>query len=351
MLQPDFARFYRALKREEPDRVPLAELHVDREVKEAFLGRPILSVKDEIDFWHGAGYDYVPLPYGSREEETIIGSTGVKSTVPTFYSEGGHEVGWAAEGEGVIADEKDFEAYPWDKLRWFDSATLEEASRYLPEGMKIIVYSGRIFSRVWMMMGFRNFCYALRDNPSLVARMFEINGQITYEGFERAIEFEKVGGIWVRDDIAYAEALMISPEWYRRFLFPWYKEIGQVCKKRDLLFIYHSDGNLYEVIEDIIDIGFDAIHPVEPKAMDIRKLKREFGDRLSFIGNIDLGYTLTLGTPQEVESEVKERIRDIAPGGGYCVGSSNSVTYYVPLENYEAMRRATLQYGKYPIRI
>ena len=68
MTQPDFNRFYLALKRQEPDRVPLAELHVDREVKEAFLGRPICNVKDEIDFWHEAGYDYVPLSSAMRKK-------------------------------------------------------------------------------------------------------------------------------------------------------------------------------------------------------------------------------------------------------------------------------------------
>jgi uroporphyrinogen decarboxylase len=85
--------------------------------------------------------------------------------------------------------------------------------------------------------------------------------------------------------------------------------------------------------------------------MDIRKVKREYGKRLCLMGNLDLGYTLTRGTPAEVEAEVKERIRTIAPGGGYCLGSSNSVTEYVPLANYNAMREAAFKYGKYPIRI
>jgi len=85
--------------------------------------------------------------------------------------------------------------------------------------------------------------------------------------------------------------------------------------------------------------------------MDIVEVKRRYAGRLCVIGNIDLGYTLTRGTPAEVEAEVRERIRTLAPGGGYCVSSSNSVTEYVPLENYKAMLAATLRYGTYPIRI
>ena len=105
------------------------------------------------------------------------------------------------------------------------------------------------------------------------------------------------------------------------------------------------------MLPDIVDCGFTALHPIEPKAMDIDWVKREYGRRLCLIGNIDLGYTLTRGTPAEVDAEVKERIRTVAPGGGYCVGSSNSVTDYVPLENYNAMREAAFRYGRYPISL
>ncbi|MDO8686270.1 MAG: uroporphyrinogen decarboxylase family protein, partial [Clostridiales bacterium] len=90
---------------------------------------------------------------------------------------------------------------------------------------------------------------------------------------------------------------------------------------------------------------------VEPMSMDINELKEIYGKRLCFWGNIDLGYTLTQGTPREVKSEVRERIRKLAPGGGYCVGTSNSVTNYVPLDNYKAMIEATFEYGRYPIRL
>jgi uroporphyrinogen decarboxylase len=85
--------------------------------------------------------------------------------------------------------------------------------------------------------------------------------------------------------------------------------------------------------------------------MDIVGLKKQVEGRLGLLGNIDLSYTLTRGTPQEVEAEVKKRIRDLAPGGGYCLSSANSIPDYVPLENYLAMRDAWLKYGRYPIQL
>ena len=102
-------------------------------------------------------------------------------------------------------------------------------------------------------------------------------------------------------------------------------------------------------MDDIIDCGFDGLNPIEPKAMDINEVKRQYGDRITIIGNIDLGYTLTRGTPEEVRDEVRQRIHDLAPGGGYAVASSNSVPEYVPLANFSAMRDATLEFGRYPI--
>ena len=117
-----------------------------------------------------------------------------------------------------------------------------------------------------------------------------------------------------------------------------------------LPYALHCDGRYWPIVDDLIECGYNALHPCEPAGMDIVELKRRYGGRLCLCGNINLDSTLTRGTPQDVEEEVKLRIRTVAPGGGYCCGSSNSVTEYVPLENYLAMLDATKKYGKYPIQ-
>jgi uroporphyrinogen decarboxylase len=103
-------------------------------------------------------------------------------------------------------------------------------------------------------------------------------------------------------------------------------------------------------LPDLIDCGFNAIHPVEPKAMDSSALKARYGGKLALLGNIEIGEILTLGTPEMVAEEVRQRIRALAPGGGYAVGSSNTVAHYVRLENFKAMVQATRRYGQYPIQ-
>jgi 5-methyltetrahydrofolate--homocysteine methyltransferase len=104
-------------------------------------------------------------------------------------------------------------------------------------------------------------------------------------------------------------------------------------------------------MDDLIDIGYQAFNPIQPNAMDIMEVKRRWGHKLCLIGNINLDSTLTIGTPEDVKAEVYERIRTIAPGGGYMVASSNSITDYVPLENMKAMLSATYEYGSYPINL
>jgi len=159
-----------------------------------------------------------------------------------------------------------------------------------------------------------------------------------------------VGALWYTDDLAFKTGLLVSPEVFRQHLFPWMKRIGQTCAERNMPFLYHSDGRLDDVMEDLLDCGIDALHPIEPQAMDIRKLKKDYGHRLCLIGNLDLEYTLTRGTPGEVAEQTRALIRDIGPGGGYCVGSSNSIPSYVPVENYRAMVETTLTCGSYPLK-
>jgi len=153
------------------------------------------------------------------------------------------------------------------------------------------------------------------------------------------------------DDICMTEGPLFSPTWLRRHLFPWYRQIAEIARAHDLPMIFHSDGDIRPVIPDLIEMGFHALHPIEPKAMDIVELKRTYGGRLCLCGNIDLCYTLPRGTPEEVRAEVRQRIKDCGPRGGYCLGSANSVPEYVPLQNYLAMLDAWWDFGRYPLAL
>jgi len=347
---PDYRRLLKAMRYEVPDRVPLAEVAVDRPLKDAVLGRPVRDVASDVEFWHRAGYDYIYLR-AMYEYPHVISLVGVGTSIAD-------EASAAQQGEtvdilqdGVIQTFADFEQYPWPDPQTISHANLTEAAGLLPAGMGIITGVGGIFTRCWMLMGFERFSYALYENPELVRRLFDRVGSIQCAVLRKLVRMDRVFAVWYGDDLAYTEGLMISPAHLRQYLFPWLEELMSISHQAGMPFMLHSDGRLYEILDDLIGMGLNALHPIEPKAMDINALKQRYAGRLALIGNIDLGGVLVRGTPAEVRAEVRQRIKELAPGGGYIVGSSNSIARYVPVANYNALRQAAFDFGKYPIHL
>lgn len=372
---PDFeGRYKRALLRQgEPDRVPMCDTSVDVVIKREFLRRELgtdvniereshriggmygkgkLPLELEVEFFYRAGFDFVPLQAGIHEKTTKM--SGVTQVVQAKYAAFGDEEqerGWANEGEGVITTMREFEEFPWPDPDEFDYSPFEEVKRYLRPGMKVLLGLGKVFTGVWWLMGMECFARATRKDPDLIKAMYEKVGAAQMRVLDICTRFDSVGAVVHADDIAYAQGLLIRPQHYREHFFPWLKAAVELCHSRGLPFIYHTDGDVRMVLDDIVACGVDGLHPIEPKAMDIVWLKQSYGDRLALLGNIDLGYTLTRGTPEEVDAEVKLRIKQLAPGGGYLCGASNSVPEYVPFDNFMAMRQAIFKYGQYPIQL
>ncbi len=349
--KPDFERYLTALRCEEPDRVPLGEWHIDALPMASFMGKKIKTLQDQIEFWYTAGFDFMTTSSGILEPVRAPEGMTIKGeAVGTQYDEG-REREWALEGEGIITSWEKFEKYPWPSADGFDLSKWDELDRTLPDGMKAVLLLGKIYTCVWMFMGAETFFNALENDQELVAAMFEKVGNIQYETFLRVAEHSSLGAVLNPDDIAHNTGLLVNPRYLRKYVFPWYKKIGDVCRDKGIGFIFHSDGDCTEAMDDLIDCGFHGFNPVQPNAMDIETVKKNWGDKLCLIGNLNLDSTLTLGTPEDVRAEVYERIRTIGPGGGYMVASSNSVTDYVPLANMKAMFDATFEFGKYPIRL
>ena len=352
MIEPDFNRFRTMLLREsEPDRVPLGDISVHRMIQERFLGRPIRGLEDEVEFWYRAGYDHVPVHIGFQETELIKRQT--MHELEANYAAGTTDTqqrSWATEGKGLVGSREDLESLPWPDPDALDYGIFDRVAAVLPPKVKVIAVMGKVFTSVSWLMGLEGLSMATVDDPDLVKLLFQKVGDFQLRVLKNVLRYDCVGLVWHADDIAYKTQLMVNPRLLRENLFPRYKEMNRLTHEAGKLVIYHSDGNLEEVIEDIIGCGFDGLNPIEPPAMDINQLKRDYGSRISLLGNLDLGYTLTRGTPDEVREEVRQRIQDLAPGGGYAVASSNSVPEYVPFDNFMAMREATFKYGKYPIK-
>jgi uroporphyrinogen decarboxylase len=146
----------------------------------------------------------------------------------------------------------------------------------------------------------------------------------------------------------------MRPSLYRKYIFPWLKQICNAAHKLDCKILLHSDGDLLEIFEDIVNCGVDAIHPIESTTAnpeyDIFKLKEKFGDRITLVGNLS-PVMLSLGEISEIEEYSKKLIRELAPGGGYIFSSGHSINPAVTLDRFEAMQNVKRKFGGYPINI
>ena len=157
--------------------------------------------------------------------------------------------------------------------------------------------------------------------------------------------------LWLGDDFGTQHAMLLSPRTWREFIKERYARLIAAYKAQNpsLKIAYHCDGYIEPIIPDLIEIGLDILNPIQPLSMDPAEIKRKYGQRLSFWGTVDVQNTFPFGTVQDVENEVRERIRSVAPGGGLILCSAHRVQPGTPLENILAYYRAARQYGKYPV--
>jgi uroporphyrinogen decarboxylase len=150
------------------------------------------------------------------------------------------------------------------------------------------------------------------------------------------------------DDIGTQKATLIRPELYRRLIKPRHKRMADAIKRYGKPIVYHSCGSVRALIPDLIEIGIDALNPIQVAAagMDPKTLKREFGRDLSFWGAIDNQHVLPFGTVEEVRAEVRTRIDELGQGGGYVLCAAHNIQHDVPPENVVAMYEAALESGR-----
>ena len=320
-------RVLAALRREQPDRVPFVEGGIDPPIQRALVGKE----------------SFLP--------EEVNAVTGLDNLLVEFLP--------PIFGEHEVHDGINFLARPLIRGR-ADLATMvfpdpEEAALYAAgealvrrnQGQYAVAAKMRTgASAMLMSMGLEAFSYALADDPGLVDTVLGRYADWTI-AIVRHLKEVGVDYVWTFDDMAYKTGPMFSLKVLREVFMPHLKRVAQAIKGEGFPWIFHSDGNLMPFLDDLLTLGFDGLHPLEPGPMDIEAVKRDYGDQVCLVGNIDLHYTLTRGTPEEVEAEVKRRIEIIGRGGGYMISSANSITAYCKIENVWAMIEAIRKYAPY----
>lgn len=341
---PDFSRLRTVLLRQgEPDRIPFYELFADKEIMEAVLGQSLPDLgtaeagereeywKAVIQFYYQLGYDYVPVDVqiDLPRDNILLGEDTAGLARP--------ERDWQDEHHGVIETRRDFERYPWPEPLQADVSDIEWVAQNLPPGMKVIGQSSGVLENVMWLMGYEPFSYALADDPELIADMFEQIGTLFVAAHRKMAAIKGVGALCLGDDMGFKTGTLIAPDLLRQYVFPWQKRIVEAAHDHNLPMILHSCGNLNAIMDDLIDsVGIDAKHSYEDVILPITEAKRLWGDRVAVLGGVDVNL-LTQGSEQQVRARVREIMRVCAPGGGFALGTGNSVANYIPVKNYLTM--------------
>jgi uroporphyrinogen-III decarboxylase len=195
------------------------------------------------------------------------------------------------------------------------------------------------------------FLETMATRPALADRYMEATTEGVVRCLRRQLELGADGCI-AANDWCFNKGPLFSPAMFRRFFVPHLRRLADLCHDKGAPFFKHLDGNVMPLLPILVEeVGIDGLHAIEPTAgMDIARLKREWGDRIVLLGNIDCGDVLTNGPPERIRSEVRRIVREASPGGGHIFSSSNAIHGGVPLEHVEAMLAAAREFGRYPIR-
>ena len=210
---------------------------------------------------------------------------------------------------------------------------------------------GTTFELSWYLRGFERFLKDLYQNREFAELLLDSLVDYWYEFFD--ILFEEAGEmidvVMMGDDLATQNNLLLNPTIYREVVKPRQRKICSYLKRRNVYVFYHTCGAVRPLIGDLIDIGVDALNPVQVNAtgMNSEELKNEFGDRIAFWGGgIDTQKVMPTGSVEEVRSEVRQRIDDLGPGGGFVFNPVHNIQADVPPENILEAFATAQSYGK-----
>lgn len=341
--EPDADRLFQVLFRKgEPDRVPLFEIHIDNEIKQAVLGERIVPVepgdqealqaylRQQIRFWYETGYDVVPcflnLGFQARRrvgEDTAIFSRGQR--------------GWREEGRSMILSEQDLAAYPWPEPGRFNRAEFEFLAENLPPGMTLLAVVAGALEHACDIMGTETMMISAAERPELVAEVCRRVTDHLVRCFRALTEIPAAKIFCVGDDWGHKRGCFLSPPDVREYLVPCVKQVCDLAHETGRAFVFHACGEMHAMMDVLIDeVGIDAKHSFEEEALPVREFKRRWGHRVATLGGVDVD-RLCRWEVEDLRAYVRSVLEDCAPGGGFAIGSGNSVTNYCPRDNYLAM--------------
>ena len=349
LWEPDFDRVLKVVLRQgEPDRVPFFELFHDAEILTAVMGGPPPADPDAYRLWRLEFFTKLNYDYMNVYHKVAFPDIPSLAADDTASDQTRGQRSWEDEHSGPIGSWDDFERYPWPVVRDGDFEDIEKCAAILPDGMKAFtLVPGGILENLISLMGFEPLCFALIEQPDLVQAVVDKVGEVELEMYRRLCQYDHIGLLWLNDDLGFKTQTMISPAYLRQFVFPWHKRLVAYAHEHGKPVVLHACGNLREVYDDLIDdVKFDAKHSFEDVIQPVAEFKREYGHRIAAMGGIDVDVLARLDEEQ-VRQYVRKTIEACAPGGGWALGSGNTVANYIPIRNFLAMLDEGRKVGVY----
>lgn len=366
--KPDIDRFIKAMKGEiAPEKPPVCEYLIDdvlmKSVLVDMLGRQWIEKSDkteymggqmdfsnedmssinawldnQIAFWYHMGYDYVRV-----EVSTPLPAVSL-ITKDTAEANRDHNRAWQGLGEGPIKSWDDFHNYPWPKIDKDSFYIHQYICDHLPEGMGFITcHAGGVYEHVSRLMGYTGLCMNLFEQPDLVQAVTDKIGEIITEYNEGLLKFDKVSAIFQGDDFGFNTQTLISPEDIRKYFLPWHTEFASQIHKSNKLYFLHSCGKIDDIMDDLIyDVKIDGKHSYQDNVLPIEEYKKRWGDKIALLGGVDV-HALSTMDPDTLRKYVRTKIDKCSDGGRFAIGAGNSVTSYIPLDNYMVMMDEALR--------
>ena len=354
-------RVHLAIQHKEADRVPTGEWIIDRNLMARILKKNIKeldSFGDVVRVYEFLDIDLkgVDSTFEASPHKELLGKS--KSGRPIIKD------GWGAVYEDSefgsltssllefpIKRPEDVYEYEFPPIGYYER-NAREVEKWVKETDFCIgadVWGGR--GMITPLMGYENYMTWSLTHPEelgyIIREFTKYNAEIAKMYIDAGAQV-----IVVDDDLAGNMGPFLSPDFYGEILLPAVREEVGIIKEhakennKDSVVFFHSDGDINWIIQDLVEIGIDGLHPLEPAAgMDIGLVKEKYGDKLCLMGNIDTRYVLPRGTPKDVEKEVKRIIKAAASGGGLIISSANMYTADIPVENVSAVYRTVKKYG------
>jgi len=341
-----------AMEFEEPDVLPISEQSIDPLVRIEILSKRkgadalvTAHVKADLDaIWVGTGPPVHYKPPTWLSDRAYVDQLGRVNEIRQDI-----DTTWYKAGTVKSLDD-------WEKMRCdLDphapgvlDAFAETVKLASPYEMCIIgTLACGALTNAYLTCGMSTALQSFYRNPELVHKIAEDFAMSFIDVIGQMVDLG-ADVFCIGDDLADCNGPLVSPTMLRKYIFPLLRRVNVEVKRHGKLIFLHSDGNLYPILDDIVDAGYDGIQAIEPQAgMDIGIVKERYGDKLFLMGNVDVSHTLCFGSISDVERETREVIRKASPGGGHVLSSSNSMHNAVRVENFLAMVRTGRKYGKY----